>query len=618
MGQGHAGPQRTRNISTEQLSHELASRFAKRCFTPIELYSFQDVFRSLADVQSNVHYWSEDTLCRYLEIPDALQVGPVLYRSATYLGAFPFPSLAPSILSFEALLKVVVIMTERYNRVLKKGNADRVRLLFRSLAVFDNAMSDEVKDTEQLKEVSPEGEEIDVKDVTHGMQSFAIDDPTNDDDEDEDDDELALAALESLDAIEVFKHGEKSNLHQAQIPADNFRQLLMLLLVVAALQPQESLAAYAHRFKDDQLSRLRTTADNILWAFGVEKHAGVLYHDYNIIVSNSLPYLFDGLNPLFEHFLFSKNVDFSKSTSSENPAPSLAKSAQVISEPLLLREGDILDSNILSQLSFFIKGSNLFRRLRPLYIGSDAGFSLGSFETKVLKWRAPTILLVAGTRLPSTPSNSRERAFADTIPSHRYPGDGGKGNQKDDRVIFGAYIPTPWKITSKDPFGDPSTLLFQLSPIHEVFRASEVNQNYVSLLKSPSLPHSGIAIGSPIPSSTKTSNANPPPLDLGPVSLTLNDSLEFGVFTHDIGGGGSFHASQTRKFSFQERFGIDALEVWGCGGDEEAKRQREAWAFEEREARLRRQVNLGKDIEADRALLEMAGLVGQHRSGGSI
>ena len=61
------------------------------------------------------------------------------------------------------------------------------------------------------------------------------------------------------------------------------------------------------------------------------------------------------------------------------------------------------------------------------------------------------------------------------------------------------------------------------------------------------------------------------------------------------------------------------MEVWGCGGDEEAQKQRAAWAWEEREAAARRNVNLGKDIEADRALLEMAGLVGNHgASGGSM
>jgi hypothetical protein len=41
----------------------------------------------------------------------------------------------------EAMLKVVVVMTERYGRVLKGGNTDRNKLLFRSLAVFDRRMS---------------------------------------------------------------------------------------------------------------------------------------------------------------------------------------------------------------------------------------------------------------------------------------------------------------------------------------------------------------------------------------------------------------------------------------------------------------------------------------------
>ncbi len=74
-----------------------------------------------------------------------------------------------------------------------------------------------------------------------------------------------------------------------------------------------------------------------------------------------------------------------------------------------------------------------------------------------------------------------------------------------------------------------------------------------------------------------------------------------------------------RKFDFQERFEISSLEVYGCGGDEEARQQAERWAWEAREAEARRKINLGTgDIEADRALLEMAGLIGTNRSGGSM
>lgn len=100
----------------------------------------------------------------------------------------------------------------------------------------------------------------------------------------------------------------------------------------------------------------------------------------------------------------------------------------------------------------------------------------------------------------------------------------------------------------------------------------------------------------------------------------FDESFEFGVFNHDYKSrGGAFHTSIVRKFDFQDRFRIESLEVWGCGGDDEAKAQAERWAWEEREAEARRRVNLGTgDIDADRALLEMAGLVGGNRSGGSM
>lgn len=107
---------------------------------------------------------------------------------------------------------------------------------------------------------------------------------------------------------------------------------------------------------------------------------------------------------------------------------------------------------------------------------------------------------------------------------------------------------------------------------------------------------------------------------IGSVSLLLDSSFEFGVFTHDYTlRGGAFQNSILRKKDFQTYFEIESLEVWGCGGEEEAKRQAAEWAFEEREAEARRKINLGTgDIEADRALLELAGLIGGHRSGGSM
>jgi len=272
-----------------------------------------------------------------------------------------------------------------------------------------------------------------------------------------------------------------------------------------------------------------------------------------------------------------------------------------------------MDLNVLSQLSFFIPGSSLFRRLRLLYSGGEAGFSMGSFETQVFNWRAPTILLVSGTRVSESPTGGQEKAFSEKLPPKRFP-----DSSKTSRVVFGVYVSQPWRQTHKECFGDSETLLFQLEPTHEVFRASSINRDYISFTKPP-VTQAGIAFGNPPPKPKPTIGSSNH-FVLGAVSLQLDSSFEFGVFTHNYtSGGGAFHNSVSRKRDWQDRFEIESLEVWGCGGDDEAEQQRQRWAWEEREAEARRRVNLGTgDVEADRALLEMAGIIGGNRSGGSM
>lgn len=305
-----------------------------------------------------------------------------------------------------------------------------------------------------------------------------------------------------------------------------------------------------------------------------------------------------------------------------------------IPEPILDAEGDILDLSLLTQLSSFLGGNSLFRRLRPLYSGNTHGFSMGQFEKSVFNWRAPSILLVSGSLIPESPASSHDRAYVETLPYKRFSSSipSSKDHQKGQnrRIVYGAYIPVPWKQSPKQNFGTNQTQLFQLSPMHDVFEASKLDESYVYFNKPPST-HTGLGFGSPLPSNT-TSTASGHMirrgsgisnlLPLGPISLHIDDALEFATFTHDSQGGGSFLPSQLpirRGKDWQDRFSIEALEVWGCGGTEEAEEQRKAWAWEEREAESRRRINLGTgDIEADRELLKMAGLIGAGQSGGSM
>ncbi|EWG42011.1 hypothetical protein FVEG_03968 [Fusarium verticillioides 7600] len=591
--------------SHEELTQQLTEKFMKKCFTSLELYSLRDVFKSLADQQDSIKYLKEDTIARYLEIPDILGTSPVIFQMVSYIGAFPFLQDAPAVLEFQRMIMVVVIMTERYKTVLARGSSDRTKLLFKSLAVFDRKMSEAGAHSDTSHVESKD----DQKKAMSGVAGFAVD-AAGDEDEDGEDDDLVLTAFELLDIKDAVDQGHAPVFHGATIPTDNFRKLVMLLLLAAPLDPQESLSMYSSRVIGQELEGLRGAAESILASFvNAEISTGIKYNHFRTIIPVICPHIFRGFNGLFERFLFSQNLDFSKH---HNDTPATT-SSQKAAQPLLTDTGEILNQNTLSQISLFLPGTDLFRRVRLLYSGNDAGFSMGSFQTKVFNWQAPTLLLVSGTRLGDEPEGGQESSFAASLPPKRFP-----HGSRSDRLTFGVYVREPWKHTHRECFGDSETTLFQLEPIHDVFPASTINKDYVTFTKAPAH-HPMMSFGCPHPHPSQA-HRKADMLRLGPVSLLLDDSFEFAVFNHDFTSrGGAFHSSVVRKYDFQDRFQIESLEVWGCGGDKEAQAQAEKWAWEEREAEARRKINLGNgDIEADRALLEMAGLIGGNRSGGSM
>ncbi|KAG6004610.1 Restriction of telomere capping protein 5 [Claviceps maximensis] len=609
MGQTHSDAfPRQQQRSREDLTHELAAKFKDKCFTSLEFYSLKDVFKSLAEQQGPVRYVKEDTVARFLEIPDILGASPVLFQMISYLGAFPFLQDAPAVLELSQLIMVIVIMTERYKHVLARGSKDRTKLIFKSLAVYDRKASEATNSS--MAQTRSGGDETSSRAHAAG---FDVDLP-GDDESCEEDDDLVLTAYELLDIHDNAKqHGGAPGFHGAIIPTDNFRKLLMLLLLAAPLDAQESLSQYSNRVAGTELERLRATAECILAAFvDVETTPGIKYRQFKTIIPTLFPNLFNSFNALFEHFLFSKNLDLSKHRN-DSVTKEIDPASYKPAQPLLSDRGDILDDHMLAQISLFLPASSLFRRVRRLYSGSDAGFSMGSFDSKVFNWRAPTLLLVSGTILSDTASGGQEKSFADSLPTKRF-----RNGTKDGRVTFGVFIREPWRHTHKECFGDSETVLFQLEPVHDVFPASTMNTDYVAFTKPPGN-QPCLSFGAPHPKPRKSSRPDVHN-SLGAVSLLLNDSFEFGVFNHDYTSrGGAFRTSISRKYDFQDRFEIDQLEVWGCGGDAEAKAQAEQWAWEEREAEARRKINLGTgDIEADRALLEMAGLIGANRSGGSM
>lgn len=646
-----------------------------------------------------MRYWPEATLVKFLELPDTLGSGAALYHLCSYVGAFPFPSHAPAVLTGDALLRIVCLMTGRYIKVLHSGKEVWRREIWRACAVFEPEVS-----TVSTKKSDPAEETNGRAAPTSEDQRATAEASTTENETQEegggDEDELAFHTFELIDALEVYKKGEKANVQHGSIPSESFLKLLQLLLLIAPLGRAESVSLYTTQLHERRLEGLHAASKCILASFGVQQNSGIGYKTFDTVVTNTLPHLFDSFDPLFEHFLFPKDFDVHKNKASapEDDAPpstSEAPNATVVShvepvqiptpEPLLPVQGDILDLNLLSQLSFIFSDKSIFHRLRPLYLGHSHGYSMGSFEKSVFKWHAPSILLVSGTLISPTTKQSHARAFLDELPHRRLSSSVDSSPpvksaaastaspaQDTQRIIYGAYIPVPWEATNKSTFGTDKTTLFQLSPVHDVFPASSVNQNYTYFNKPSSL-YSGLGFGSPLPtyssmtasqqsnstrrssitnysardtaygsgsfSESSFSGPSSPGLTrrssligdeyipLGPVSLHIDDALEFGVFTHIASSGGSFQSSKLPATArsgngadWQDRFEIDAIEVWGVGDASIAEEQRRAWLWEAREAERSKTVNLGMgDIEADRELLKMAGLMkDEGRSGGSM
>ncbi|KAK2737606.1 Restriction of telomere capping protein 5 [Onygenales sp. PD_40] len=662
--------------SVDELSRSLAHRFATKCFTQLELTHLKDNFFSRALDQGGIRYWNEEILSEFLGIPDgagsaanamadgSLDAGPVIFRMVSYLGAFPFQNtMAPSVLTFEALVKVVVLLTERYGKVLRRGRRDRVKLLFGSLADVGRKdialrIKEAVEDT--LKATADGHDEV--KKASHAA-GFEIDEPANDEEE-EDDDDLALAALESLDAIEVFKHDQRIDrtVYESKISIDTFRRLLTLLLVTAPLRPLGTVSKYTTGLSKASMEAVHEQVESIIAALEPGDAAdGIGYRSFSKLITTSLPYLFDPLTPLFEHLLFSKNLDLSRKRNTPPASegeegvekivpepPSTLPSSPPLS-PLMLPGGFnscILNPALLSHLSFFLSTSsqipNIFRnrtQLHPVFSSTEHGESLTSFSHHVMTWEAPTLLLIKG----STTNTHGEETIA----------------------TIGAYLPQPWKSsttstprrasTTHGDTHDPSSLpcLFELLPTHTILHGSPslptLNPNKPVTSFSTK---TGIAIGCQIPPRSRTSHGSEPlPKPAGGGSLLIDAALEIATFvvSDGLSGEGVFlpPGVSPTSTSMLSADGVNStrtltiynLEVWGVlpsqaqsqsqsqswvgegDGQDAIAMQRARWDFEAREAERRRNINMkvggGEGAEqSGRALLEMAGIIGDGKYGG--
>lgn len=183
-------------------------------------------------------------------------------------------------LTFEALVKVVTLMTGRHEKVLrkgrersKKGGVDWVKILWKSFAVWERELDAVMEKSNEGGRGEGAQRKAQPERVHEEEALFTI----GDDEDDEDDESLTLAALDALDALEVFDLPEKQEkekeqprripIQSARIPIDNMRVIIMLLLLVAPLEPTQPIAVFVERFRADGLASLKSTVESVLRGF---------------------------------------------------------------------------------------------------------------------------------------------------------------------------------------------------------------------------------------------------------------------------------------------------------------------------------------------------------------
>lgn len=417
----------------------------------------------------------------------------------------------------------------------------------------------------------------------------------------------------SSSASDVTTQSIKSLIHSynstdfndLSVPAENLLVFFSFLLSLSRYSiinncniNDDLIMSSFHEYEKYALSLIRTMNPKID-TFSDCLHNEVGFIQFQTTIRCIAPNILQPLVMLLKHILFTERdlIDNHMLREIKNPT-------KIVTEPLL------------AQLATILPKESIFTNFQKLYVGRESGFSMRSFQSKVFKWMAPTVLFVTGLRIVDgeeivTKKNPRYRGFLEEFgrlhEAHIIP----PLSPKKRKIILAVYINEPWKITNKDLFGDTNTKIIQLSPKQDIYNAEQSKLGNIYFNTAGG----GIGIGNEQPIIKPNKKKYVP----GNVSLTIDSSLEFAVFRH-AGSGGTispgilWQRDEHLHQPFEYRFLIQDIEVWGCGGEAELQEQLNQWKWEETEAKRRQKINL-QSIGEERALLELAGLIQQQHNG---
>lgn len=525
---------------------------ALKQFTVTELVSFKNKLGK--DLNERL---TNEELTKWLSVPqDEILLRELLYNFVQVLGNFPLMKNSYENVTGIGVLKAIILTNpERCKKYVKSRNYDQLKLWFIALSIRKT-----VKEDPNLSSSS--------------------------------------SSEESFDVTRILKTFDGLHVNELSVPFAYMVPFISWLLILTTYCPINNCKLENVAMFDNWNSYIKSAHTILRSMRPMDESSCIEYEPFAHTMRSIAPHIFDPLTRVMEHLLF---------TDDELVDPLSENRGEIASSKLL-------NSALLAQISSALSKQLPIYHLQRLYLGRDHGFSMRSFQAKVFKWSAPTIMLLRGKRILDdeeySVKNTRFRKFLHEYPKLK-PSDMDTEVEEmypaKSKIILAVYVSDPWKITNKEFFGGPHTTIVQLSPFQEVFGSSRENALYFNTIGG------GIGIGNKQPVIKSTAKSYSP----GNVSLTMDSALEFAVLRHAGQGGVLKPGLVVGDKDFEVKMLLQDVEVWGCGGEKELEEQLKQWEWEESEAKRRQQINL-RSIGEDRALLEMAGLVGQAQSGGSV
>ncbi len=418
------------------------------------------------------------------------------------MGNYPYIQPRPynlddSTFSFECLVKAVIIFTGRI-KLIAHDSIILEKLIFSAFAESDNYETSE----------PTTNKEEDSKKINSDYNYNSIDWEIIEQDE-----TIIQCVFGSIPwkECDLIKNYNGIDFNDLYIRGDFFLEILSFILLISQLKKSENLKNYIEDKSIDltEIIKFKKTSMNLLKSFNNDftndniSDFKIRYFEFKLIIDSSMPYLFNPLYILFERFLFSDNLTNKKHSTIEGHDHQQQSQVTTESEgegstTHLKNETNLINNQTLSQLATIFPSETIFQNLKKLYVGSEYGYSMRSFENKVFKWNAPTILLISGKRLTKNENLKKngQRSFESKFSKLRNNNSLKGHSMVGEKLKFGVYLNCPWKSSNKQCFGDSKTKLFQLEPHQDIFPASSAGKNFAYFVRSGG----GIGFGSPPPS----------------------------------------------------------------------------------------------------------------------